>query len=100
MAATAVVFSIYPESPRFHLIKGREKEARATFKKISRIFKTDEISKATELVYENYDKGYLEQIKDIKNYPLIIVPLMLACLSIAFITYGLILSWGKLGAEI
>ena len=104
MAATAVVFSIYPESPRFQLIKGREKEARATFEKISRIFKTDEISKVTELVYENYDKGYLEQIKDFKkNYPLMLkhtVLLMLTWLSIAFVTYGLIFSWGKLGADI
>ena len=34
--------------------------------------KTDEISKATEIVYEDYDKGYLEQIKDFKNYPLML----------------------------
>ena len=103
MAATAVVFSIYPESPRFQLFKGREKKARATFEKISRIFKTDEISEATELVYEDYDKGYLEQIKDFKNYPLMLkhtVLLMLTWLSIAFVTYGLNFSWDKLGTEI
>ena len=103
MAATTVVFFIYPESPRFHLVKGREGEARATFRKISRIFNTEGISEATELVYEDYGKGLLGQIKDFKNYPLMLkhtVILMLNWLAIAFVSYGLLFSWGKLGADI
>ena len=103
MGATAITVMIFPESPRFQLVKGREEEARATFKKISKIFKTDDISKTTELIYKDYDKGYLGQLKDFKNFPLMLkhtVILMVCWVTLAFMSYGLLFSWGKLGADI
>lgn len=103
LAATAIPILIYPESPRFYLVKGKEKEARAAFKKISKIFKTEEISEKVELIYKDYDKNYLGLIKDFWKYPLMIkntVLLMTCWITIAFVTYGLHFSWGKLGADI
>ena len=103
LVATAIPILLFPESPRFHLVKGKQKEARTTFKKISRIFKTDKILESTEITYQHYDNNYLEQIKDFKRYPVMLkntVVLMLCWLMISTVTYGLMFSWGKLGADI
>ena len=103
MAATAITVFIYPESPRYQLVKGREKEARATFKKLSKIFKTKDISSDVELTYNDYDENFLGQIKDFIKYPLMLKNtfiLMVCWMTISCISYGLLFSWGKLGADI
>ena len=102
-AATAIPVLIYPESPRFHLVKGREEEARATFRKISKIFKTSEKCDEVDLTFEDYDKNYLGQIRDMVKYPVMLknTLILMACWGfISCISYGLIFSWGKLGADI
>ena len=103
LATTAIAVFIFPESPRFQLIKGREREARATFKRISGVFKTTEIPDNTELVYKAYDKNYLGQIKDFIKHPLMLkntVVLIICWMMISCISYGLLFSWGKIGADI
>ena len=103
LAATAIPVLIYPESPRFHLVKGREEEARATFRKISKIFKTSEKCDEVELTFEDYDKSYLGQIRDLVKYPVMLknTLILMACWGfISCISYGLLFSWGKLGADI
>ena len=100
---TTIIVLIYPESPRFHLIKGKEKEARATFRRMSNIFNTQEVSEKAELTYKDYDQSYLAQIKDFWKYPLMLknTLLLVVCyLVISCISYGLLFSWGKLGADI
>ena len=103
LAGTAVAVLIYPESPRFQLVKGREQEARATFRKLSKIFKTQELSAEVELTYKNYDKNYFGQIADFKRYPLLLkntVILMACWMMISCVDYGLRFSWSKLGTNI
>lgn len=103
LALTAIPVLIYPESPRFQLVKGKEKEARATFKKLSKIFKTEETPDHVEMTYQDYDKNYFGQVKDLKDYPLMLkntAILMSSWFFIATISYGLLFSWGKLGADI
>ena len=103
LATTSIAVCIYPESPRFQLIKGREKEARATFKRISGIFKTTKIPDNTELAYKDYDKNYLGQIKDFIKHPLMLkntAILMVCWMMISCVSYGLLFSWGKIGADI
>ena len=102
-AATAVAVFLYPESPRYHLVKGREKEARVTFNKLSKIFNTKEISDDTKLTYQDYDKNILGQIKDFIKYPVMLknTAILLVCwAAISCVYYGLSFSWGKLGADI
>ena len=103
LAATFVVIALYPESPRFQLIKGKEKAARSTFNKISKIFNTKEVSDKAEIVYKDYDQNHLEQFKDFKKYPLMLkntVQLTLCWMVISCLSYGLLFSWGKLGTNI
>ena len=103
LALTAIPVLIYPESPRFHLVKGREEEARATFKKISKIFETSEKSDEVELTFKDYDKNYLGQIRDFVKYPVMLknTLILMACLGfISCLSYGLLFNWGKFGADI
>ena len=103
VAATAVVVFIYPESPRFQLVKGKEKEARTTFRRISKIFKTEEITEKADLTYSDYNQNYLDQVKDFKKYPVMLknsALLMVSWMMISIISYGLVFSWGKLGSDI
>ena len=103
VGATAITVLIYPESPRFQLVKGKEKEARATFKKISKIFKSKQISEKSDLIFKDYDKNYLRQIRDFRKYPVMLkntIILMTCWMTIACVNYGLLFSWGKLGADI
>ena len=103
LVVTALAVCLLPESPRFHLIKGKDKKARATFTKISKIFNTEETLEKAELVFEDYDQSYLDQVKDFKKYPLMLkntLILMVSWLMISTISYGLLFSWGKLGADI
>ena len=103
LALTAISVIVYPESPRFQLVKGKEEEARATFRKISKIFKTSEKSDEVELTFEDYGKNYLGQIRDFVKYPVMLknTLILMACWgSISCISYGLLFSWGKLGADI
>ncbi|KAL5250494.1 hypothetical protein ACHWQZ_G016287 [Mnemiopsis leidyi] len=103
LAVTAISVLVYPESPRFQLVKGKESEARETFRKISRIFKTSNRSENVELIFKDYDKNYLGQIRDFIKYPVMLknTLILMACWgSISCISYGLLFSWGKLGADI
>ena len=103
LAATFIVIAVCPESPRFQLIKGKEKDARSTFKKISRIFKTEEVSEKAEIVFKDYDQSHVEQVKDFNKYPLMLkntLLLMVCWMVIACLSYGLLFSWGKLGTDI
>ena len=103
VAATTMAIIVYPESPRFQLIKGKEKEARATFRRLSKIFKTEEISEKTTLIYTDYDQNYLAQISDFKKYPLMLkstLKLIVCWTMISCISWGLFFGWSKLGADL
>ena len=43
LASTAAIIFIYLDSPRFLLVEGRETDARSVFRRISKIFGTEEI---------------------------------------------------------
>lgn len=99
----AIPFSILPESPRFHLVKEKESEARTTFKKMAKLFNTEKIPESVEITYTAYTKNYLGQIKDLFKYPMMLkntVILMVGWMMIAVVSYGLTFSWGKLGINL
>ena len=103
LASTAIAVFMYPESPRFQLVKGRVQEARATFRKLSKIFKTRDISENLKLTYQDYNKNFFGQIADLRRNSLMLrntVVLMACDLLMSCISYGLLFSWSKLGANI
>ena len=103
LAATSIALLIYPESPRFHLLKGEKRKALATFQKISKVFKTEQVMENTQLTFNNYHQGFLGQIKDFTKYPVMLkntVLLMICWTFTSAISYGLLFSWNKLGSSI
>ena len=103
VAVTAIAIIVYPESPRFHLVKGKEKEAKETFRRISKIFKTGGVSENVELTYTDYDQNYLAQVKDFTKYPLMLrnTAVLMACWVVkSCLSFGLLFSWSKLGSDI
>ena len=103
LAVTAAIIFVYPESPRFLLVEGRETEARSVFRRISRIFGTQEIMENVKLAYEVYPGSYFDQIKVFKRNPIMLkntLLLMASWFAMACMSYGLLFSWGKLGADL
>ena len=100
---TAFPIIFCPESPRFQLLKGREDEAKHTFKRIARIFGSPIVIDDIEIEYSDYKKNYWNQIKDFKNYPAMAknsVLLLLCYMMLSANTYSMAYGWGKLGANL
>ena len=103
LAATSIAIIIYPESPRFHLLRGEKRKALATFQKMSKIFKTEKVIENAQLTYNNYHQGFIGQVKDFKKYPVMLkntVLLMVCWTLVSAISYGLLFSWDKVGSSI
>ena len=94
---------ILPESPRFQLIKGKEKEAKVTFRRIAKIFNSPIDLEKLQLDYEAYQHNYLDQLKDFIKYPAMAknsVLLFFCYMILAGISYGLMYGWGSLGVDV
>ena len=100
---TALPALFCPESARFHLIKGKEAEAKRTFGRLAKLFNSPIALDNVELDYSDYKQSYLKQIKDFAKYPTMTkntVLLLLYYLVVSAHTYSLTYGWGKLGANL
>ena len=68
----AVPLFTFPESPRFHLVLGREREAKETLEKYSLLCNNHISLDSIELIYEERVQSFLEQVKDFAKYPLML----------------------------
>ena len=94
---------ILPESPRFQLIKGKEKEAKVTFRRIAKIFNSPIDLEKLQLDYEVYQDNYLGQLKDFIKFPTMAknsVLLFFCYMILAGTSYGLMYGWGSLGVDV
>lgn len=94
---------LLPESPRFQLIKGREIEAKATFKKMAKIFNNPIDIDGFQLEFREYQKNYLCQLKDFIKYPQMgknTVLTFFCYMFLSAISYSLIYGWGSLGVDV
>ena len=60
---------IYPISPRFALVRGREDEAKKTLESFSRLCNNEIFMDTVNLTYKERVQNFLEQVKDFKDYP-------------------------------
>ena len=100
---TAIPIIFCPESPRFQLLKGREDEAKRTFKRIARIFDSPIVIEEVEIEYSDYKQNYWHQIKDFKKFPDMAKNTALLFLSYMMLsahTYSVTYGWGQLGVDL
>jgi len=96
---------IYPISPRFALVRGREEEAKRILQSFSKVCNNEEAldMDRVELVYTVRKQSYLEQIRDFKKYPTLRKQTLLCILcwfSVAFLFYGFDFGWGKISSNL
>ena len=92
-----------PESPRFHLVRGMESEAKRTLVSLSKISGFHLNSDTLKLIYEERAQDYWVQIKDFKKYPTMLrrsLLSMLAWFLVSIVTYAYLFGWGKIGSDI
>ena len=92
-----------PESPRFHLVRGMESEAKGTLVTVSKISGVHLNYDTLKLIYEDRVQNYWVQIKDFKKYPTML-KISLLCMSgwflVSMITYAYVYGWSKIGSDI
>ena len=89
-----------PESPRFSLLKGKEEESKKTLKVLARLSGTNVSLDKVDLVYEEKDQSYVEQIKDFKSHPTMLKETltgMIIWFIVSLIFYSYQYGWSKMG---
>ena len=100
---TSIPLVVFPESPRFMLIKGREEEAKRTLEAFSLICNNHLPLDEVELVYEVRVQSYWDQLKDFRIYPTMLKETLLCMFSwfiVAVIFYGFSFGWSKIGKNL
>ena len=100
---SSVPLFIFPESPRFMLIRGREAEAKRTLERFSRVCGNHMSLDDVELVYEERVQSFLDQVKDFRVYPTMLKETLLCMFSwfiVAVIFYGFSFGWSKIGGDL
>ncbi|XP_063675281.1 organic cation/carnitine transporter 2-like [Bolinopsis microptera] len=102
--STAMFFVVpLPESPRFHLVRGMEKEAKENIISFFQITRNEFSFDSINLVYEERAQNYLEQLSDFKKYPCLLkrALLCMACwFLVSLITYAYTVGWSKIGSDL
>ena len=92
-----------PESPRFHLVRGQEGEAKKTLETISKISGHPISFEEVDLLYDTRIQNYLKQVKDFLKYPNMLKRSLL-CMSgwflVSLITYAYTFGWSKIGKDL
>ena len=92
-----------PESPRFHLVRGRDEEAKKTLEYLSKISGHPISFETIHLVYDKRIQNYLKQVKDFMKYPSMLKRSLLCMLGwflVALITYAYTFGWSKIGTDL
>ena len=99
------MFFITPlrESPRFHLVRGMESEAKRTLVSLSKISGFRLNSDTLRLIYEERAQEYWVQIKDFKKYPTLLKRSLLSMTGwflVSVVAFAYMFGWGKIGSDI
>ena len=90
---------IFPVSPRFSLIRGRNKEAKKTLESYSKVCGNETSFKDINLIYEERVQNYWQQLKDFTKFPTMLKETVLSIISwfiVAVLFYGFSFGWSKL----
>ena len=94
---------ILPESPRFHLVRGMDKEAKKTLESLSRITGNYISMDKINLIHTARPQNFFGQIRDFKIYPTMLKETLINMFSwffISVITHSYHYSWNKIGSNI
>ena len=104
MSAISLLPLIFlPESPRFHLVRGRDKDAKKTLVSLSHAAGSEMLMEKIELIYTTKTENFLEQIKDFKKYPIMLKETLITMITwflISLVMHGYYFGWGKLSNNI
>ena len=96
-------FVIFPESPRFYLIKGRNDEAKKVLMLFSTLGNNPKYLDGVDLENDERTQSIISQLKDFVKYPamaLETVILMFAWFVVALAYYGFNFSWSKISNDL
>ena len=102
-AITLVPLVTLPESPRFHLVQGKDQEAKKTLELLANVAGSNISMEKIDLIYTIKTHSILEQIKDFKAYPIMLKETLVTMFTWCFMSlvmYGYHFSWGKLSNNI
>ena len=94
---------IYPISPRFALVRGREDEAKKTLESFSRLCNNEISMDTVRLTYKERAQNYWEQIKDFKTYPTFRKETLLGIVCwfiVAVLFYGFSFGWVRISSDL
>ena len=93
---------IYPISPRFALVRGREDEAKKTLESFSRLCDNKISMDAVSLTYKERVQNFLQQLKDFKDYPTLRKETFLGMVGwfiVAVLFYGFSFGWVRISSD-
>ena len=93
---------IYPISPRFALVRGREEEAKKTLESFSRLCNNETSMETIKLTYKKRVQNYFQQVKDFKTYPTLRKETILGMICwfiVAVLFYGFSFGWNNISTE-
>ena len=94
---------IYPISPRFALVRGREEEAKRTLESYSRLCNNETSMDSVNLVYKKRVQNYFQQLKDFKTYPTLRKETILGVTCwfiVAVLFYGFSFGWVHISTDL
>ena len=94
---------IYPISPRFALVRGREEEAKETLESFSRLCNNEISMDTVNLTYKERVQNYLQQLKDFKDYPTLRKETILGMIGwfiVAVLFYGFSFGWVRISSDL
>ena len=94
---------VYPISPRFALVRGRENEAKKTLESFSRLCNNEISMDTVNLMYKERVQNFLQQVKDFKNYPTMRKETILGMIGwsiAAILFYGFAFGWVRISSDL
>ena len=94
---------IYPISPRFALVRGREEEAKRTLESFSRLCNNETSMADVNLTYKKRVLTFFEQLKDFKTYPTLRKETLLGLIAwfiVAVLFYGFSFGWVQISSDL
>ena len=94
---------IYPISPRFALVRGREDEAKKTLESFSRLCNNEISMDTVNLTYKERVQNLFEQLKDFKDYPTMRKETILGMIGwsiAAVLFYGFAFGWVRISSDL
>jgi MFS family permease len=103
LAILPFFFLPLPESPRFSLLKGRNEEAKKTLRLLAQMSDNKVSFDKIDLVYEEKNQSYFEQMKDFKGHPKMLKETLLgmcAWFIVALVSFSYQFGWSKFGNDL